>query len=101
MINTKDAVPPEFTNLRKIFAPGQRGVKNYLSDVSQEIENQTKISTGQSQLCPMEIRQKLGQRKKAVAPHHIRQQKEDWEVGLAGWTQIFRCRCSSKGGRGP
>lgn len=76
-------------------------MKNYLSDVSQEIENQTKISTGQSQLCPMEIRQKLGQRKQAVAPHHIRQQKEDWEVGLSGWVQILRCRCSSKGGGGP
>ena len=49
----------------------------------------------------MQIRQKLGQRKQAVAPHHIRQQKEDWEVGLAGWVQILRCRCSSKGDGGP
>lgn len=76
-------------------------MKNYLSDVSQEMENQAKISTGQSQLCPIETRQKLGQRKQAVAPYHTRQQKEDWEVGLAGWVQILRCRGSSKGGGGP
>lgn len=35
-------------------------MKNYLSDVSQEMENQAKISTGQSQLCPIETRQNWG-----------------------------------------